>query len=112
ADLVAMARARVDAGEKNGARPAEMAARLETLARLEGDHSTGTPREHMEIAVRREPRAERWLAIAELCPESACEFAALSSAVNADAKSAAAQAAMAAFYAQRDQLERARDFYR
>ncbi len=108
-DLLAMARFQAEASGLNNATAAQ---RLSALAALEQARAAGTPLEHADAAARRAPTAARWLMVARLCGDAACEAAALRAALHADPKSSAAHTALAAYYFGRDQLEKARDLYR
>jgi len=106
AELVARAQQ-----EWQSASPSDVPRRLEVLGRLELLTGSAGAHEHLEDAARREPTADRWLAVAESCADL-CKAAALRNALATDPQSAAAKSALAAYYAARDQRERARDLYR
>ena len=119
-DLVVMAQQTADAEQS--------AANLETLGRIERDHSHGSSHldtresgavrgtrswlEHFEDAVGRQPTATRWLLVARSCLEPACQLTALNAALEADPANTAAQLAMADYYLSRRQFEKARDLLR
>jgi Tfp pilus assembly protein PilF/transglutaminase-like putative cysteine protease len=101
-DLVERARAAATADPNS-------AEKLETLGLLEREHSRGAELEHLEMAARRSPNAERWLAVADSCADASCTFDALNAAVHSDSKSCRAKLAFADYYFNRNQLDTARD---
>ncbi len=108
-DLLAMAQAQTDVAGSDNNLAAE---RLATLAALEQLRARGTPLDHADAAARRAPTAARWLSVARLCGDAACQAAALRAALRIDPKNVKARTALAAYYFGRDQLEKARDLYR
>ncbi len=105
ADLLSMAQAAVDAD------PASASA-LETLGLIEREHAAGDALAHLQAAVRRAPTAERWLEVADTCPEATCVFDAATAALHLDTGNTRARVLLAGYYTGRNQLEKARDLLR
>ena len=83
------------------------AAALQTFGELTRIYGRGTGHAQFEAAVRREPTSERWFLTATACPDAACRFAALSSALRINAKHRKARMLLAEYYADRQQLRKA-----
>jgi tetratricopeptide (TPR) repeat protein/transglutaminase-like putative cysteine protease len=105
ADLVDMAQAAVDSDPGS-------ASALETLGRMEHLHARGAGLQHLQAAARRAPTAERWLAVADVCGDSACVFSAASSALHSDPDNERARVILANYYFGRNQLEKSRNLLR
>ena len=100
-DLVQMA--------KRAAEPTPSADAYETLADIERQHAQGPALTAMRRAVALHANARRWTAIAEMAAQADERFAALNRALRADPSYVPAYVALADYYSQRRQLEKARD---
>jgi tetratricopeptide (TPR) repeat protein len=82
---------------------------LETLALLENIRHRDSGHDHMEAAARRSPTPERWLHVAELCPNTSCRYQALAFALRFNGAYEPAIVALADYYTARGQKTKARD---
>lgn len=82
---------------------------LETLALLENIRHRDNGLDHMEAAARRSPTPERWLHVAELCPDTSCRYRALAFALRFNSAYEPAIVALADYYNARSQKTKARD---
>lgn len=85
------------------------AEKLEILGLIEREHNRGTALDHLQAAARRAPNAERWLAVANACPDARCSFDALNQALRRDEHNPKVLLAIADYYLARKQVEKARE---
>jgi transglutaminase-like putative cysteine protease len=85
------------------------AAAFDTTAALREIRGLGTDSDRLEIAARMSPTADRWLSVANACPQTACSFTALTRALQLNANHVATKLALAKHYIGRAEFESARN---